>query len=90
MSGRERVFAICTRCDNERAHYTRADGTKVSPCVACSRKLAKARAAKDAADPARVEARRAAYRRYNASEKGKARLKRRSQHPHLDGDGPTR
>ena len=71
-----RVDAKCKRCGQQREHYTRKDGTRVSPCVTCSSELATERARAKAADPAFVERRRAQYARYNASKKGVARLKR--------------
>lgn len=80
---RERVFATCKRCGFERDHYTRKNGTKVSPCVMCSRQLAAERAAKQAEDPEAIEARRVVYRRYNSSDKGRARM-----HRHRTGDEP--
>lgn len=79
MSVRGRVTAVCNRCEKEGEHYTRKDGSKVSPCVACSKALAAERAAKHVDDPNAVVARREAYRRYNASAKGKARLARRKR-----------
>jgi hypothetical protein len=79
---RPRLFATCKRCSFEREHYTRADGTKVSPCVMCSRELAAKREEAKAADPDHAAKRREVYRRYNNSEKGRARL-----HKHRAGEG---
>lgn len=72
---------MCKRCSREGAHYTRKNGTKVSPCVACSTEKAAARAAAKVFDDAHREKRRKAYQRYNGSDKGKARLARHRNRP---------
>lgn len=79
MSARGRVTAVCNRCEIEGEHYTREDGSKVNPCVACAKGLAAKRAAKLVDDPDAAAARREAYRRYNESAKGRARLARRKR-----------
>jgi hypothetical protein len=59
----------------------RADGSKVSPCVTCSRQLAAEREAAKAADETHAEKRRETYRRYNHSAKGQARTDRHRDIP---------
>jgi len=69
-----RAILVCTRCSREREHYTRKDGSTVRPCVDCSKALATERA--NSASEAQQQRQREAYRRYNESAKGQARLRR--------------
>ena len=71
-----RIAAYCNRCGFERPHSTRSSGAVVRPCVLCSRAMAAKRAERKAEDPEWQERRRQQYAKYNASEKGKARLAR--------------
>ena len=83
-----RIIAKCKRCGVEGEHYTRKNGTKVSPCVACAIAATKARAAENAEDQDYVDKRREQYRRYNESEKGRARLAKHRNKPESDGEEP--
>ena len=81
-----RDIASCKRCGNEGDHYTRSNGSKVSPCVVCSKSAAKAAVTAKADNPDYIDKRRAQYKRYNDSTKGKARLTRSKRHPRSEGD----
>jgi hypothetical protein len=68
-----RVGAVCNRCGFERLHYTRKDGSIVRPCMMCSRQRAAELKAAHEEDESWREKRRKTWRKYNQSEKGKAR-----------------